>query len=154
MVASLDKRREHLLLGNQAEIGVGSVSDSGSCFGSSGVLWILGSVFGFWEVFWILGSVSWILRSVFGFWEVLYILGSVFGFWEVFWILGSVLDSEKCFWILGSVLNSGKCLWILRSVFGFWIVFLDSGKCFVFVKVFCPYEPPYITDAHYRKTHN
>ena len=55
---------------------VGSVLDSGKCFGSSSVFWILGSV----------------LDS-----------GKCFGFWEVFWILGSVLDSGKCFVVFCSV---------------------------------------------------
>ena len=41
----------------------------------------------------------------------------------MFWILGSVLEFWEVFWILGSVLDSGKC-------FGFW-------------EVFCPYGPPY-----------
>ena len=50
---------------------------------------------------------------------------------KLFWILGCVLDFGKCFWILGSV------NWILGSIldsrmwFGFWEVFLNSGKCFV-----------------------
>ena len=66
------------------------------------MFWILGSVldsgkcFGFWEVFRILESVS---DSRKCFW----ILGSVLAFWEVFW------HSGKCFGILGSVVDSGKC---------------------------------------------
>ena len=49
----------------------------------------------------------------------------------MFWILGSDFGFWEVF------LDSGKCFWILRSVFGFWEVFwilgsvLDSGKCFV-----------------------
>ena len=54
----------------------------------------------------------------------------------MFWILGSVLDSGKCFGFWVVFLDSGKWFWILGSVldsgkcFGFWEVFLDSGKCF------------------------
>ena len=42
-----------------------------------------------------------------------------------------VLNSGKCFGFWEVFLDSGKCFWILGSVFGFWEVFLDSGKCFV-----------------------
>ena len=54
-------------------------------------IWILGSVldsgkcFGFWEVFLDSGTC-------FGLWDVFWILGRVFGFLEVFWNLGSVLS--------------------------------------------------------------
>ena len=116
-------------------------------------------------MFWVLGSVL-DYGKCFAVWEVLdsgkCVVWKVFGFWEVFCCVGSVLDSGKCFgfWevfcCVGSVfgfwevfLDSGKCFWILGSVFGFWEVFwilgsvLDSGKCFGFWKVFCPYGPPY-----------
>ena len=36
---------------------LGSVFDSGKCFGFWEVFCSVGSVFGFWEVFWIPGSV-------------------------------------------------------------------------------------------------
>ena len=64
------------------------------------MFWILGSVldsgkcFGFWEVFRILGRFR-ILGSVFGFWEAFWHSGKCFG------ILGSVLDSGKCFVPMG-----------------------------------------------------
>ena len=70
--------------------------DSGKCF------WILGSVldsgtcFGFWKVFLDSGKCFSILGRVLD-------SGNCFGFWEVF------LDSGTCFWILGRVLDSGKC---------------------------------------------
>ena len=52
-------------------------------------------------------------------------------FWKVFWILGvfCILESVCRFWLV--LLDSGKCFWILASVFGFWQVFLDFGKFFV-----------------------
>ena len=111
MAASLHKWLEILVfLGNQAENSVGfwevfwvlgSVLDSGKCFGFWEVFLDSGKCFGFWEVFLDSGKCFWILGSVLDSGKCFWILGSVFGFWEVFWILGSVLDSGKCFVPMG-----------------------------------------------------
>ena len=50
-----------------------------------------------------------------------------------------------------------QVFWILGSVFGFWELFLDSGKAFLssnkrclgLWEVFCPYEPPYWAHKRY-----
>ena len=101
---------------------LGSVLDSGTCFGSWHVFWdsgkcfgILGRVLDSGTCFGILarvldsGTCFGILGRVLGFWDVFWILGRVLGFWDLFWILARVLDSGKCFGILGSVLDSGTC---------------------------------------------
>ena len=44
--------------------------------------------------------------------------------------------------------SSGTCLWILGSVFGFWEVFLDSGKCFGFWEVFLDSGKCFVPTSH------
>ena len=102
--------------------------DSEKCFGILGSVLDSGKCFGFWEVLWILGSV---LDSgkCFGILERVLDSGKCFVVWEVFWIMGNVFDYGKCF-VMWEVFGS------VGSVFGFWEVFLDSGKCFGFWEVF------------------
>ena len=71
------------------------------------------------------------------------IINSLMEFWwgtlDLAWLSKHGLDDEFLTPDSGRVLDSKKGFgfWILGSVFKFWEVFLDSGKCFGFREVFC-----------------